>query len=130
MSSLSLIAETLTLYRFVVIGLLAAAIHIATAWLLVSYSDLSPLYANACGFAVAFSISFAGQYLWTFRSTRHWLGAVWRFTVIAITAFSASNVLLLALLDATALGEADATAIAACIIPFISYLGNRLWALK
>lgn len=120
----------LTLYRFAVIGVLAAIVHMSLAWLLVKVGDVAPLLANLCGFATAFALSFLGQYLWTFRSQRHWAAAVWRFAVISGTAFAVDNLLLLLLLRAAWLSAADATVVAACVIPMISYLGNRFWALK
>lgn len=124
------LSEALTVYRFVVIGVLAAIVHMSIAWILIDSSGVTPLLGNLAGFLTAFTLSFLGQYYWTFRSQRHWAAAVWRFGVISGTAFLIDNALLLLLLDHAWLDTADATVVAACVIPVISYLGNRLWALK
>jgi len=99
------------------------------AWSVVAKAGAAPLFANLCGFAVAFSLSFTGQYLWTFRSSRHWADAAWRFAVIAGMAFLVNSLCLLALLKGGILSGADATIAATCVMPVVSYLGNRYWAL-
>ena len=125
-----LIAEAILLYRFVIIGVLAAIVHMSLAWVLIERSDVAPFISNLAGFSAAFTVSFLGQYLWTFRSQRHWAAAVWRFAAIAATAFAVNNALLFLLLRLGWLADSHATVLAACVIPVVSYLGNRFWALK
>ena len=56
--------------RFIVIGCAAAAVHLAVVRLLVGAQLLVPLAANVVGWLVAFGVSFAGHYGWTFAQQR------------------------------------------------------------
>lgn len=123
------IAEALLVYRFVIIGVLAAIVHMSLAWLLIERGEVAPTTSNLIGFSTAFMFSFLGQYFWTFRSKRHWVSAVWRFAAISVTAFAVNNALLLIMLRRDWFVESNATVLAACVIPVITYLGNRIWAL-
>lgn len=123
------LGEIFIIYRFTVVGVIATLIHIGIAWLLISSRSLAPLTANAVGFSVAVAFSFSGQYLWVFRSQRHWVSAALRFLVIAGGGFAASTVALLMLLNIEWLSQAQSAVLAAAAIPFINYIGNRLWAM-
>ena len=121
--------EGVLLYRFAIVGILAGVVHIGVAGTLIATGTLPPLHANLVAFSLAFVLSFTGQYLWTFRCTRHWLLAVLRFAVISGTAFGVNNLLLLGLLQSALLPAASAAVLAALVIPVVSYLGNRFWTL-
>jgi putative flippase GtrA len=62
------LVELLVLARFTLVGILAAAVHISIAWILISISALPPIMANLLAWSVAFMISFAGHYYWTFQA--------------------------------------------------------------
>ena len=123
------LSEALLLYRFAAVGLLAGVVHIGVAGTLVATGTLPPLSANLVAFSVAFALSFTGQYFWTFRCTRHWMVAVVRFAAISATAFGVNNLLLLGLLQLEVLPAASAAVLAPLVIPIVTYLGNRFWAL-
>jgi putative flippase GtrA len=123
------LAETATLYRFVIVGLAAAAVHIGFVWIFVAHSDIEPFVANFFGFSLAFATSFAGQYVWTFRSSRRLSSAILRFALLSILAFGVNNLLLWAVLQSESVPVATATVAAACVVPAVTYLGNRFWAL-
>jgi putative flippase GtrA len=128
-SSKSWFVEALMVYRFFVIGMLATILHMSLAWVLIQRGHAQPITANLIGFSSAFVLSFVGQYFWTFRSQRHWVAAMWRFAAVSAIAFAVNNALLLSIVDNQMLTAGNATVLAACIIPVITYLGNRLWAL-
>jgi putative flippase GtrA len=56
------------IFRFGIVGLLAACVHFSLVVLLVENAFLSPLTANIVGFMIAFQVSYWGHKLWTFRS--------------------------------------------------------------
>lgn len=54
------------LFFFVVIGVLAASVHILTVYFLVHYVSFNPLAANVIGFLIAFNVSYIGHKHYTF----------------------------------------------------------------
>jgi putative flippase GtrA len=80
------------LARFVLVGCLAAAVHLGVVILLVSSFGWPPLSANVAGWMLAFAVSFLGQWQFTFRARR---AAAWtaarRFFVISLTGFAANE---------------------------------------
>ncbi len=116
--------------RFTIVGLAATATHLGIVWGLVTARALPPLPANLAAFLCAFVVSFTGQYFWTFRSTRNHYAALWRFFVVAGSAFLLNNVVLVGLLDAGVMPERWATVLAVLVIPPFTYLFSRIWALR
>ena len=57
------------LFRFGVIGLLAAVVHFSVVVLLVQMTKMQPLLANIFAFLIAFQVSYIGHRYWTFRDT-------------------------------------------------------------
>lgn len=73
---------------FVVVGGTAALVHWATVVALVRQLALPPLAANVAGWAVAFSVSFAGQSMLTFRDHQAPLAqAMRRFFALSLAGF-------------------------------------------
>ena len=122
--------ESLTAGRFGVVGLFATTVHVLVAIRLVSATALPVLFANLVAFLVAFSISFAGNYYWTFRAPGKPANAMRRYFLISVSAFSANTVLLAGLLRAGWLSPAGSTAAAAVVIPCITFLASRLWGFR
>lgn len=124
----TLASELLIASRFTLIGLAATGIHIGIVWMLIGLYEMQPLLANLFAFLTAFSVSFIGQYHWTFRSNRAWKSALVRFFLIAATAFLANNLLLGSLLELEIFSASIAATLAALAIPAISYFAGRFWA--
>ena len=124
------VAEVRTASRFTVVGLFATGVHVGTVWGLVKISVIAPLIANLVAYLCAFAVSFTGQYLWTFRSTRSPFSALWRFLIVSLTAFAINNAVLITLLDARLLPGHWAAAVAVGVIPPITYVLSRTWAMR
>lgn len=122
--------ELFTISRFTLVGIGATSIHIAVVWVLIDRLSVTPLLANSIAFACAFGVSFSGHYLWTFRSSRLWSQAMWRFLFVSVGALTASNITLLLLLASGMMASRFAAVLAACIIPLASYLLGRFWAFQ
>jgi putative flippase GtrA len=56
-------------FRFGVVGVIAAAIHFGIVISLAHYWSIQPLVANVFGFAIAFQMSYWGHRWWTFSDT-------------------------------------------------------------
>jgi putative flippase GtrA len=122
--------ELLRLSRFAVVGILATSTHVGVVWLLIGHLAVRPLLANLLAFLVAFGVSFIGQYRWTFRSTRDWRSALWRFLVTALLGFAMNNILLVALLEAGLVSQELSAVLAVGVIPLVTYTLSRLWVFR
>lgn len=122
--------ELLTVSRFTLVGVGASLIHIGLVWILIVQFDINPIRANLAAFLTAFGFSFAGQYLWTFRSARHWRSALVRFFIVSIAAFALNNIALLGLLQLDHMRSSFAAVLAACVVPLASYVLGRTWAFR
>lgn len=122
--------ELFTASRFSLVGIAATGIHIGLVWTLIAQFMASPFIANLTAFLFAFVFSFTGQYLWTFRSTRHWPSALTRFFSISFGAFVVNNFVLIGLLRLELIDSSLAAALAACVIPLFTYLFGRFWAFR
>jgi len=116
--------------RFTLVGIAAACIHIGIVWALITQLGIEVLLANLIAFLTAFLISFSGQYLWTFRSKRHWHSALIRFFIISLSGFALNNVVLIALLELGLMPDVITAMLSACIIPVFTYIAGRFWAFR
>ena len=122
--------ELLTVSRFSLVGIAAAGIHIGIIWILISQTDINVLIANFVAFLAAFGFSFIGQYFWTFRSTGKLRRTLIRFFLVALGAFLANNLILVALLKIQLLSDLLAAVFAVFVIPLVTYLAGRFWAFR
>ena len=126
-TSLDFWRELVIAARFGLVGIVATAVHIAVVWLLLRETGIAPILANTLAFSVAFGISFAGNYLWTFRSPGNPRRAMFRLFVIAATAFAANTLILTLLLDKGWFLPAVSAVFSASVVPVISFLASRFW---
>lgn len=117
--------------KFVVVGILAALVHLSVLWLLVNLLGVFPLIANAIAFALAFSVSFLGQSLWTFSHKTHNHTAMIRYLVIQLTcSFVLNQGLYTVLIVYTSLNYLVASFMALATIPIITFTLSKYWAFK
>lgn len=109
--------------RFGVVGALATATHVATAWLALRGLGLDAAPANGIAFVVASIVSYAGNTWWGF-SARPALRNVWRFGLVSLVAL----VLTMAIAGAVeAAGGHDALGIMAVVtlVPAATFAAHR-----
>lgn len=122
--------EILTVARFGLVGILSTGVHIAIVWLLLTLDSTTPMLANTLAFLSAFFISFAGNYLWTFRSPGSPRRAALRFFSIAFSAFVVNTLVLALLLQEGRLLPIVSAVLSASLVPVISFIASRLWGFK
>ena len=122
--------EILTAGRFGLVGLLATVVHIAIVWVLLALTNITPVLANTLAFMVAFSISFVGNYLWTFRSPGSPRRAILRFFVIAASAFIANTLVLAFLVGKGWFSPVVSAILSASLVPAVSFFASRLWGFE
>jgi len=116
--------------RFVAIGILATLVHMAAALALHVIGKLPIMAANVTAFLLAFSVSFAGNYYWTFQARGSFRKSLGRYLLIAGGACIANNLVLAGLLRAQHIDAIRAIVISAAVVPVCTYVLSRLWAFK
>ena len=122
--------EALMLLRFSIVGIIATLVHIGLVWVLITRLSVGPYTGNAISFLIAFGVSFTGQYILTFRSTRALSDAIKRFFLVSFSAFGLNNIILALLLTIGFFPDYIAAILAVFIIPIYTYLLGRFWAFR
>jgi len=127
---LNVLHEALSFTRFGFVGLLATIIHLSVATAFISFFGTPAVLANAIAFTVAFLVAFSGHYAWAFRSQANRWQAILRYLAVSLSGLVVNNALLLYLLNKTWFEPRISVALAALIIPIITFIPSRLWAFK
>lgn len=122
--------EAITVGRFGVVGIIATAIHVLVVLILLSKTSFPTLAANAIAYMMAFSISFAGNYIWTFQSPGDPGRAIRRFLVISLGAFATNSLTLMALLRVNLASPSVSALFSAAVVPAITFIASRFWGFK
>lgn len=122
--------EAIIASRFGLIGIIATFIHVLVISILLSETQLPILMANTLAFLGAFSISFTGNYFWTFESPGDLSRAMWRFLLISASAFLVNTLILVILIRVGWLTPFLSAIFSATVIPVITFLASRLWGFR
>lgn len=123
--------STQQIFRFIVVGSAAAAVHIGCVYLGVRSFILAPLWANIFAFLMAFTVSYFGHQYWTFAAAQARFSVSWyRFLFIAMMGFVLNEGLLYLLLTAFHLYYLIALPIVLLIVPPFTFVWSKVWAFK
>ena len=128
---------------FALVGAAAAATHFAALVLLVR-AGLAPQWGNVGAFAVAFAVSFAGHYRFTFAQTRtgaaagvdtgargRWLASLWRWLASSLCGFALNHALFLAGLRLLGPAAYQAAWLAAtALVTLATFALGKFWAFR
>lgn len=120
------------LIKFVIVGSLAALVHLGVLHFAVEQLRWSPLAGNSLAFALAFVVSYSGQSLWTFnhKSHRH-QGTLLRFLLTQLLcSFALNQGLYTLLLTWTRLDYLSASVIVLVSVPLATFTLSKYWAFK
>lgn len=116
-------AELWQIARFGAVGLIASAVHIATAAALLKFwPATNELWANLAAYSVAFTTSLIGHQYFTFRRRARFL----RFLAMSLCGFLVNNGILITALWA-GLSGLEAIIPAVLVAAASSYLLSRVW---
>jgi len=116
---------------FILVGSTAAFVHWATVVALVRLLALPPLAANVAGWAVAFSVSFAGQFSLTFRDQGAPLAqAARRFFLLSFGGFMLNEAAYAVLLRWSPWRYDLLLALVLVGVAIVTYLLSRRWAFR
>ena len=122
--------ELIIATRFAFVGIIATAIHIAVVGFVLTQTGLTPILANTFAFTVAFGIAFLGHYIWTFRSPGNPRRVMFRFFLIAASAFVANTLILAFFVQGGWFSPVVSAVISASVVPVISFSASRFWGFK
>ena len=116
--------ETARVGRFALVGFAATAIHLSVAMLLEHVSPLPVIVIHVLAYLTAFSVSFAGHYVYSFKSSRQWPLALMRFLAISLAVLCLSS-LVVRFCIATGLASVISLLISALSVPTLTYVLSR-----
>ena len=118
------------LFRFGIVGLTAAAIHISIVIALVQHAQLVPLVANAFAFCISFQMSYWGHRLWTFNDTDtlH-RTALPKLLIVQILNFIANESLFYVFLSLN-IPYPVALVFVLTILPIFTFVSSKLWVFR
>ncbi|MGE5339297.1 MAG: GtrA family protein [Gemmatimonadota bacterium] len=119
------------LVRFGLVGVAAAATHFVVAVACVRGLAIDPQLANVVGFLVAFTVSFLGQWRWTFAAhAAPLMRALPSFFLVSLTGFLTNAAAYHWLLTHTALRYDVALAIVLIGVAAMTFMLSRFWAFR
>ena len=124
------------LFKFIIMGSLAALVHLLVLYLAVSVFDIAPAWGNVIAFIIAFIVSFVGHLTVTFRDSNLNNPTLVSRKLIKWLASSISGFALnqgLFVIGLSWLGDAYYLLIwfiVTGIVTVLSFLLGKLWAFK
>jgi putative flippase GtrA len=114
--------------RFVIVGIAATLTHLLTAVFLIDGLGLpSAAAANALGVVAGSSVSYAGNYFWTFRRGGSHLVRLPKFIVSYMTVFALSSLAMLLISDLGGVAYLLPLIAVVTVTPVVTFLLNRYW---
>lgn len=112
------------LWRFGLIGGLAAVVHIGIVVIAVERFAIDPRLANLFGFMGAIPLSYLGHYHFSFASSHAHRGTVWRFVVVSLICFLTGQGLM-HLSHAWSITYEIALLAIVILVPIVSFILNK-----
>lgn len=116
--------------RFGSVGAGATLVHLAGAWLANRGLGFQPFLANACGFAVAFTLSYLGHFYWTFGRQAGHARHLPRFIVVAGVGYALTNLVVWLVTMRGGYPFEAALAVILVVVPTSTWLLARIWAFR
>lgn len=117
--------------KFAIVGIAATLTHAGVSGFLLETNVLPAMFANLVGFVIAFGVSFAGHYYWSFSHLRQQstaARAMLRFLLIALSGFALNSSVLALWLGFTSWPDLLGLMISIAIVPALTFAGARMWA--
>lgn len=115
--------------RFVVVGGLATAVHVAAALAARTWLHASPLAANFTGYVCAVLVSYLGNSRWSFEQAHAWPQFA-RFLVMSLSGLALNQALTWLTTSVLGLPFGVALALTVVAVPAFSFVLARLWVFR
>ncbi|MFX0540888.1 GtrA family protein [Roseovarius sp. S4756] len=114
--------------RFGLVGGTATMVHLLVGVTLIQ-ADWLPVLANAAAFCIAFIVSFAGHFGYTFaEGATSMRAALIRFVAVALAGFTANEALLSGLLSRNLLAPSFTLILSTGLVALATFALARKWA--
>ena len=113
--------------RFGVIGIVATFVHVGMVVFLVEVPDLEPVWANVLAFLTALSVSYFGNFHWTFAAEGQHGRRVPRFVCTQTFGFASSQTIMFVVVEVLRMHYGIALTAVLMTVPLVSYLLSRKW---
>lgn len=114
--------------RFVIVGIVATLTHfLVVVGLMDGLSFPLASVANVIGVVLGSTVSYLGNFFWTFRAAGHHLARVTRFAVVYGIIFSLNGLIMLVAADIMGLPYLIPLMVSLCVTPVLTFLLNRYW---
>jgi putative flippase GtrA len=121
MSSLAL------LVKYGTVGVAASLLHIASALLFYGAAGMPATLANTMAFLMSFSLSFLGNYRWTFASTGAESAALSKFFLLSVACFLLNQTLVALAMTLVRLPFGVSVTLATAAAAALGFLGSHRW---
>lgn len=116
--------------RFLLVGVIAAAVHFSMVVLLVQSYHYLPLIANVGGFVVSFQVSYWGHRTWTFSGTEVLHREAYpRLVAVQVVNFAMNESLYYFFLSMN-LPYQVALLIVLAILPAFTFISSKFWVFQ
>lgn len=116
--------------RFLVVGVLATAIHYSILLLLVQIFGFAPVLASSIGFSVSAVVNYLVNRRVTFSSSRGHAGAVPRFVIVALVGLSLNSGVVWLFAHELGWYYVLAQVIATGVAIFWNFFANKYWTFQ
>ena len=118
------------IFRYVVVGLINTAVHIAVTALLVESVLLEPVPASVVGFICALLVAFFLNRHWTFSRPDRPVARLYRFSLVSILGLCLNTLIMLAAVDWLGLHYLIGLLLVALVIPPTNFVLNMRWSFR
>lgn len=113
--------------RFGVTGITATTVHSLVLVVFVEVGGWAPTTANMVAFLCAVTVSYLGNYHWTYQSSRQHRSSVWRFVFVAIVAALMNYAIFILMVDHWNLHYLLALVVVMTTVPLFSFTVQKHW---
>ncbi len=117
-------------FRFGMIGIVSTVVHVAVALLLHHLFGFSPLWSNALAFATAWTVSYVGNWVWTFEAATTHTHSAPRFFIVAVSGFALNQLIVFITSEWWGWPLWLSLVPVVMIVPLVGFLASRYWAYR
>ena len=115
-------------FRYIVVGGLGTAVHLAVLTFMVERYGTGVVYATVAGFVAALFISYVLNHYWTFQSQRRHGSSFWRYVLVCLSGLLLNTCMVFVMVEYLGWWYLSAQLCVILVVPMSNYLLNRYWA--
>jgi len=114
--------------KFVLVGLLATAMHIGLVMALVEGMSLAPVLASLPAFLVALSVSYLINHHWTFAAAGPYRRHLPRYALVALGGLILNAAIMYSVVDLLGASYFLGLVVVIMVVPVLGYMLQRGWS--